>query len=69
MHLASMVEMVESGFDERVLLADPYHRVTGEFGRLKRRGAAAELTEADSETSSWPMRRAFQTATQRSSDE
>jgi acyl-CoA synthetase (AMP-forming)/AMP-acid ligase II len=42
MHLASMVEMVESGFDERVLLGDPDHRVTGsEFGRLVRRGGSA----------------------------
>ena len=41
MHLASMVEMVESGFDERVLLADGERRVTGtELGALVRRGAA-----------------------------
>jgi acyl-CoA synthetase (AMP-forming)/AMP-acid ligase II len=41
MHLASMVEMVESGFDQRVLLGDPGHRVTGtDFGELVRRGAA-----------------------------
>jgi acyl-CoA synthetase (AMP-forming)/AMP-acid ligase II len=41
MHLASMVEMVESGFDQRVLLGDPGHRVTGaDFGSLVRRGAS-----------------------------
>lgn len=42
MHLASLVEMVESGFADRVLLVDGELRVTGsEFGRLARRGAAA----------------------------
>jgi acyl-CoA synthetase (AMP-forming)/AMP-acid ligase II len=42
MHLASMVEMVESGFGDRVLLGDPGRRITGaELGDLVRRGAAA----------------------------
>ena len=41
MHLASLVEMVESGFDDRVLLGTSDAPVTGaEFGRLVRRGAA-----------------------------
>lgn len=41
MHLSSMVEMVESGFDERVLLADGGRRVTGaDLGALVRRGAS-----------------------------
>ena len=36
MHLASLVEMVESGFDDRVLLGTADARVTGaEFGRLR----------------------------------
>ncbi len=41
MHLASLVEMVESGFDDRVLLGGSDALVTGaEFGRLVRRGAS-----------------------------
>jgi len=41
MHLASLVEMVESGFDDRVLLGTSDALVTGaEFGRLVRRGAS-----------------------------
>ncbi len=41
MHLASLVEMVESGFDDRVLLGSSDAPVTGaEFGRLVRRGAS-----------------------------
>ena len=41
MHLASLVEMVESGFDDRVLLGTSEAPVTGgEFGRLVRRGAS-----------------------------
>ncbi len=41
MHLASLVEMVESGFDDRVLLGTSEALVTGaEFGRLVRRGAS-----------------------------
>lgn len=41
MHLASLVEMVESGFDDRVLLSDAHGQVTGlEFGRLVRSGAS-----------------------------
>jgi acyl-CoA synthetase (AMP-forming)/AMP-acid ligase II len=41
MHLASLVEMVESGFDERVLLGEGDHAVTGaELGRLVRAGAS-----------------------------
>ena len=41
MHLASLVEMVESGFDERVLLGDGDRTVTGaELGRLVRAGAS-----------------------------
>jgi len=37
-----MVEMVESGFDQRVLLGEPGHRVTGaDLGGLVRRGASA----------------------------
>lgn len=40
MHLASLVEMVESGFDERVLLGASDAPVTGkQFGELVRRGA------------------------------
>ena len=40
MHLSSLVEMVESGFGERVLLADSTRTVTGqEFGVLARCGA------------------------------
>ena len=39
MHLSSLVEMVESGFDERVLLGTHEHPVTGaELGRLVRSG-------------------------------
>jgi acyl-CoA synthetase (AMP-forming)/AMP-acid ligase II len=42
MHVTSLVEMVESGFDERPLLAGPGGAVTGaDLGRLVRRGAAA----------------------------
>ena len=42
MHLASLVEMVESGFDERVLLGTHDAPVTGtEFGRMVRAGAAS----------------------------
>ena len=41
MHLASLVEMVESGFDDRVLLADDDGPVTGVgLGRLVRAGAS-----------------------------
>ena len=41
MHLASLVEMVESGFDDRVLLGTSEAPVTGaEFGQLVRRGAS-----------------------------
>src|SRR3954466_2143860 len=41
MHLGSMVEMVESGFADRVLLGDRDRRITGaEFGDLVRRGAS-----------------------------
>ncbi|MEI7546795.1 MAG: AMP-binding protein [Actinomycetota bacterium] len=41
MHLASLVEMVESGFDDRVLLGSRATPVTGAlFGRLVRSGAA-----------------------------
>jgi acyl-CoA synthetase (AMP-forming)/AMP-acid ligase II len=41
MHLSSLVEMVESGFDERVLLGTREHPVTGrELGRLVRAGAS-----------------------------
>jgi len=40
MHLSSLVEMVESGFDERVLLGDENSQITGtEFGFLVRLGA------------------------------
>ena len=40
MHLSSFVEMVESGFDDRVLLGDHSSRLTGrEFGFLVRLGA------------------------------
>ena len=40
-HLSSLVEMVESGFDDRVLCGDADHRVTGAgLGRLVRSGAA-----------------------------
>lgn len=40
MHLSSFVEMVESGFDDRVLLGDRHSRITGsEFGFLVRLGA------------------------------
>jgi len=40
-HLSSLVEMVESGFDDRVLLRDGDRAVTGaELGLLVRRGAA-----------------------------
>jgi acyl-CoA synthetase (AMP-forming)/AMP-acid ligase II len=40
MHLSSFVEMVESGFDDRVLLGDHTSRLTGhEFGFLVRLGA------------------------------
>lgn len=40
MHLSSFVEMVESGFDDRVLLGDQNSRITGtEFGFLVRLGA------------------------------
>jgi len=40
MHLSSFVEMVESGFDDRVLLSDQKSRITGtEFGFLVRLGA------------------------------
>ncbi len=42
MHLSSLVEMIESGFEDRELLGTVDRRVTGgEFGRLVRRGAAA----------------------------
>ena len=41
MHLASLVEMVESGFDDRVLLGSTDAPITGaEFGRFVRRGAS-----------------------------
>lgn len=41
MHLASLVEMVESGFDDRVLLRFGDAEVTGaDFGHLVRRGAS-----------------------------
>lgn len=41
MHLSSLVEMVESGFDERVLLRDSSGPVTGaDLGRLTRAGAS-----------------------------
>ena len=41
MHLSSLVEMVESGFDERVLLGAADGPVTGaDFARLVRRGAS-----------------------------
>ena len=41
MHLASLVELVESSFGERVLLGSRDHHVTGaELGRLVRSGAA-----------------------------
>ncbi len=41
MHLASLVDMVESGFDDRVLLGDANDAVTGRrLGELVRRGAA-----------------------------
>ena len=40
MHLSSLVEMVESGFDDRVLLGDGNSQITGtEFGFLVRLGA------------------------------
>ena len=40
MHLSAFVEMVESGFDDRVLLGDQKSRITGtEFGCLVRLGA------------------------------
>ena len=40
MHLSSFVEMVESGFEDRVLLGDQKSRITGtEFGFLVRLGA------------------------------
>ena len=40
MHLSSFVEMVESGFDDRVLLGDQNSRITGtDFGFLVRLGA------------------------------
>ncbi len=48
MHLSSLVEMIESGFDDRELLGDADHRVTGgELGRLVRRGAAAVVGAGD----------------------
>ncbi|MDO8361537.1 MAG: AMP-binding protein [Actinomycetota bacterium] len=41
MHLASLVEMVESGFDERALLGTHEHPVTGaQLGQLVRAGAS-----------------------------
>src|SRR5262245_58880458 len=41
MHLSSLVEMVESGFDERVLLGTRERPVTGaELGRIVRAGAS-----------------------------
>lgn len=41
MHLSSLVEMVESGFDERILLGEESGSVTGaELGRLVRSGAS-----------------------------
>ena len=40
MHLSSLVEMVESGFDDRVLLGDESSQITGtDFGFLVRLGA------------------------------
>ena len=40
MHLSSLVEMVESGFDDRVLLGDENSQITGtDFGFLVRLGA------------------------------
>ena len=49
MHLSSLVEMIESGFDDRELLGDADHRVTGgELGRLVRRGAAAVVGDRKS---------------------
>ena len=48
MHLASLVEMVESGFDDRALLGTRHRPITGaDFGRLVRR-AASTLGEVDS---------------------
>src|SRR5262249_26021673 len=42
MHLASMVEMIESGFGDRVLLGGPGRRITGtDVADLVGRGAAA----------------------------
>ena len=41
MHLSSLVDMVESAFDDRVLFGDRVQPITGaEFGRLARCGAA-----------------------------
>jgi acyl-CoA synthetase (AMP-forming)/AMP-acid ligase II len=41
MHLASLVEMVESGFDDRVLLGSADSPITGaDLGRLARKGAS-----------------------------
>ena len=41
MHLSSLVEMVESGFDERILLGEESGSVTGaDLGRLVRSGAS-----------------------------
>ena len=40
MHLSSLIEMVESGFDDRVLLGDQNSRITGtDFGFLVRLGS------------------------------
>lgn len=42
MHLSSLMEMVESGFDDRVLLVSGDQRVTGaELGQIVRRAAAS----------------------------
>jgi len=42
MHLASMVEMLESGFGDRALLGDAEHRIDGAaLGDVVRRGASA----------------------------
>lgn len=47
MHLSSLIEMVESGFGDRVLLGDADRPVTGEeLGQLARAGAAA-IGDAD----------------------
>ena len=48
MHLSSLLEMVESGFDDRVLLGTADAPVTGaELGQLVRRGASALAGRCD----------------------